>query len=70
MSLNLTFLILPIEVDAAEMLALTPFVEVTSLNLGSLSKLNPLDRVRTLPILPLIALEDLVVYSNLASSWV
>ena len=59
---------LPIEVETATTFALRPVCVVTSINFGSLLKLNPLDVIFTLPILPLIALEDLVAYSNVLVS--
>ena len=68
MDLNLTFLILPIEVEIATRLAFTPSVEVTSLNLGSLSKLNPSETRLIFPIAPLIAEEDFVEYSSFSQS--
>ena len=66
MSLNLTFLGEPIDVDSAEILALIPSLDVTSVNCGNLSKLNPLDIILTLPIDPLNADADFVEYSSLS----
>ena len=66
MSLNLTFLGWPIELDIKVMLALTPFTEVTSVNLGSFSKLNPLEVIFTFAIDPLIADADLVLNVSLS----
>ena len=48
------------------MLALTPFTDVTSVNLGSFSKLNPLEVIFTFAIDPLIADVDLVLKSSLS----
>ena len=48
------------------MLALTPFAEVTSVNLGSFSKLNPGEVIFTFAIDPLIADVDLVLKSSLS----
>jgi len=61
-------LILPIEVEIATRLAFTPSVEVISLNLGSLSKLNPSETRLIFPTAPLIAEEDFVKYSNFSQS--
>ena len=68
MSRNLTLLILPIEVETPIMFALIPLVDVTPSNLGSLSKLNPLEMTFTFAMLPLSAFADLVVYSRESQS--
>ena len=64
-SFILIFLILPIDVDIATILASWPFSVDTSSNLGSFLKLNPWEMIFTLPIDPLIAVDDFVEYSNL-----
>ena len=54
------------ELDFRVILALTPLTEVTSVNLGSFSKLNPGEVIFTFAIDPLIADADLVLNSNLS----
>jgi hypothetical protein len=56
----------PIVEDTALILALIPSFEVTSINLGSFSKLNPLEIIFTLLIEPLGADKDFVEYSSLS----
>ena len=56
------------EVEMATTLAFTPSVEVISLNLGSLLKLNPSEIRLIFPTAPLIAEEDFVKYSNFSQS--
>ena len=72
-------MILPIEVDIATKLAFTPFStleslvdpELTLINRGRLSNLNPLDKISTFDMVPSKSLffEDLTLYSSL-SHWV
>ena len=50
------------------MFALTPSLLVTSVNLGSLVKLNPSEITFTFAILPFSAFEDFVLYDNRSHS--
>ena len=63
MSLNLIFLILPIDVDIATKFVSDPSMLLTSSNFGSFLKLKPSETILTLPIDPLIAVDDFVEYS-------
>ena len=65
-SLILTFLILPIDVEMDTTFAFCPFSVITPSNFGSLLKLNPSERIFIFPIEPFIALEDFVEYSNVS----
>ena len=59
----LTVLILPIDVDKATTFAFTPSLLSIVVNVGSFLKLNPEDNIFILPIDPLSADADVVVYS-------
>ena len=65
-SLILTFLILPIDVEMDTTFAFCPFSVITPSNFGSLLKLNPSERIFIFPIAPFIAVEDFVEYSNVS----